>query len=111
MHVGQRQAKGLGCWWCNADIDINGVNRLIAILLAITVATGFPPSGAGAQSHARHHDYSWQPIGFALMVAHLGVSGFRAVSYYLTSVSSAHASSAWVGSRASCAMNTCLTIP
>jgi hypothetical protein len=47
MQVGQRKGKPFSVFGCDCDedIDVDCVNGLIALLIATTVAKGFPVSG------------------------------------------------------------------
>jgi hypothetical protein len=70
MEVGQRKGKAFSL--CRRDklIDINRMNRLIAILIATTVAQWFIASGEAGQKDIGHHDHpSW--ISMPAMVSML----------------------------------------
>jgi hypothetical protein len=94
IHMCQRHARGFACFRCNACVDTDGLSRLIAVLVATTVATGLPDSGEREHTHVCHDDYSYLSIKLMRMVACFGVSRPRVFADYFTSVSSAQASSA-----------------
>ena len=59
MQVGQRKGKPFSVFGCDEDIDVDGVNRLIALLIATTVAKRLPASGQAGEKNISHESYSW----------------------------------------------------
>jgi hypothetical protein len=59
MQVVQRKGKPFSLCGCNEYIDVNGVNRLIALLIATTVAKRLPASGQTGKKDGSHDPHSW----------------------------------------------------
>jgi hypothetical protein len=57
MQVGQRKGKPFSLCRCNEFIDIDGMNRLIARLIATTVAKRLPASGETGQKDISHNGH------------------------------------------------------
>jgi hypothetical protein len=58
MQVGQGKGKAFSLFWGNEFINVDGVNRLLARLIATTVAQRLPASGKAGQKHVSHDDHS-----------------------------------------------------
>jgi hypothetical protein len=56
VHVCQRKGKSFPLFWCDKFIDIDGMNGLIARLIATTVAKRLPASGHTGQKDVSHND-------------------------------------------------------
>jgi hypothetical protein len=59
MHIRQRKGEAFPLFRRDERIDIDGVNRLIAVCIATTVAKGLPPSGETRQEHIGHDSSSF----------------------------------------------------
>jgi hypothetical protein len=60
MEVRQRKGKAFSLFRRDKLIDINHMNRLIAMLIATTVAQWFIASGEAGQKDIGHHNHlSW----------------------------------------------------
>ena len=59
IQVGQRKGKPFSVFGCDEDIDVDGVNGLIALLIATTVAKRLPASGQAGEKNISHEGYSW----------------------------------------------------
>jgi hypothetical protein len=57
MEVGQRKGKAFSLFRRDKFIDIDRMNRLIAILIATTVAQWFIASGEAGQKNVGHNDH------------------------------------------------------
>lgn len=71
--IRQRQAKRLADFWSKTYVDMNDINRLMAVSVGTPAATGIPASGEREQTYVCHNGYSWLPRGLMLMAAPLGV--------------------------------------
>ncbi len=69
MQVGERKGKALPFLGADQLIDVNGVNRLVALVIATTVAQGFPASGQAREKELGHGFHSSSPIGGPLWAA------------------------------------------
>ena len=58
MQVGQGKGKPFSVCGCDEVIDVDGVNRLIALLIATTVAKRLPASGQAGEKNISHEGYS-----------------------------------------------------
>lgn len=56
VHVPQREGKSFPVLGCDKFIDIDGMNGLIARLIATTVAKRLPPSGHTGQKDVSHNE-------------------------------------------------------
>jgi hypothetical protein len=61
MQGGERKGKALSFLGADQLIDVNGVNRLVALLIATTVAEGFPASGQAREKEVCHGFHSSHP--------------------------------------------------
>jgi hypothetical protein len=57
MQVSQREGKTLALFGRDQDIDIDSVNRLIAVAIATTVAKGLPASSETRQKNVGHDSH------------------------------------------------------
>jgi hypothetical protein len=61
MQVGERKGKALPFVGVDQLIDVDGMNRLVARLIATTVAQGFPASGQAGEKEVCHGFDSFTP--------------------------------------------------
>jgi hypothetical protein len=54
MHVGQRKSKTFSVFRCDKRIDIDCMNRLLALVIATTVAKRLPTSGETREKDISH---------------------------------------------------------
>jgi hypothetical protein len=54
MHVGQRKGKAFSVFRCDKLIDIDCMNRLLALVIATTVAKRLPTSGETREKDVSH---------------------------------------------------------
>jgi hypothetical protein len=54
MQVVQRKGKPFSLFWGNQFIDVDGVNRLITLAIATTVAKKLPASGETSEKDLSH---------------------------------------------------------
>jgi hypothetical protein len=59
MQVGHGDGKPLAVFGCDEDIDIDGVNGLIALLIATTVANRLRASGEIGRKDISQGGHSW----------------------------------------------------
>lgn len=62
MQVRQRKGKPLPFLGADGLIDVNRMNRLIALLIATTVAKRLPASGQTCEKHIGHRYQSSEPL-------------------------------------------------
>ena len=59
MQVCEGKRKALPFLGTDELIDVNRMNRLIALVIATTVAKGLPASGDTCEKHIRHDGHPW----------------------------------------------------
>jgi hypothetical protein len=59
MQVGQRKGKTFSFLGRDKLIDIDRMNRLLTLVIATTVAKGFPSSGKTGEKNISHDNHPW----------------------------------------------------
>jgi hypothetical protein len=81
MQVSQRKGISLPLFECDKCIDIDGVNRLIALAIATTVAKGLPTSGQTSQENISYDSHPSRAAdaghGPSRGIRHRRLSGFK----------------------------------